>query len=102
MRRYCRSIELCDNYLRGYYGLKLASKELMDVLPKAGDAAGLPTPEQAENLNELATLKLWEIVKRGFREDRGWEGNDQAELIATRELLDRDELDILKDASKGK
>jgi hypothetical protein len=23
MRRYCRSIELCDNYLRGYYGLKL-------------------------------------------------------------------------------
>lgn len=23
MRRFCRSIELCDNYLRGYYGLKL-------------------------------------------------------------------------------
>ncbi len=25
MRRFCRSIELCDNYLRGYYGLKLVS-----------------------------------------------------------------------------
>lgn len=23
LRRFCRSIELCDNYLRGYYGLKL-------------------------------------------------------------------------------
>jgi ER membrane protein complex subunit 2 len=23
MRRYCRSIELCDGYLRGFYGLKL-------------------------------------------------------------------------------
>lgn len=25
MRRFSRSIELCDNYLRGYYGLKLVS-----------------------------------------------------------------------------
>ena len=23
LRRFCRSIELCDGYLRGYYGLKL-------------------------------------------------------------------------------
>ena len=25
IRRYCRSIELCDGYLRGYYGLKIVS-----------------------------------------------------------------------------
>ncbi len=25
VKRFCRSIELCDNYLRGYYGLKLVS-----------------------------------------------------------------------------
>ena len=25
MRRFCRSIELCDGYLRGYYGLTLVS-----------------------------------------------------------------------------
>ena len=25
IRRFCRSIELCDGYLRGYYGLKLVS-----------------------------------------------------------------------------
>lgn len=23
LKRYCRSIELCDDYLRGYYGLKM-------------------------------------------------------------------------------
>jgi hypothetical protein len=27
MRCYCRSIELCDDYLRGYYGLKLVGFE---------------------------------------------------------------------------
>lgn len=25
MRRFCRSVELCDDYLRGYYGLTLVS-----------------------------------------------------------------------------
>jgi ER membrane protein complex subunit 2 len=25
LRRFCRSIELCDDYLRGYYGLKLVT-----------------------------------------------------------------------------
>ena len=25
LKRFCRSIELCDDYLRGYYGLKLVS-----------------------------------------------------------------------------
>lgn len=25
LRRFCRSIELCDDYLRGYYGLKLVN-----------------------------------------------------------------------------
>lgn len=23
LKRFCRSIELCDDYLRGYYGLKI-------------------------------------------------------------------------------
>jgi hypothetical protein len=26
MRRYLRSVELCENYLKGYYGLKLVSQ----------------------------------------------------------------------------
>ena len=33
MRRFCRSIELCDDYLRGYYGLKLVSPHLSSLYP---------------------------------------------------------------------
>lgn len=31
MRRFCRSIELCDGYLRGYYGLKVVSSPASGV-----------------------------------------------------------------------
>lgn len=31
MRRFCRSIELCDDYLRGHYGLKLVRQD--DAVP---------------------------------------------------------------------
>ena len=27
VKRFCRSIELCDDYLRGYYGLKRVSQD---------------------------------------------------------------------------
>ncbi|KAG9992918.1 tetratricopeptide repeat domain-containing protein, partial [Aureobasidium melanogenum] len=35
-RSFCRSIELCDDYLRGYYGLKLTSQLLLEILSKSG------------------------------------------------------------------
>lgn len=52
MRRFCRSIELCDDYLRGYYGLKLVSPKQpcyfeartnnrADNLPPTSSALGL-------------------------------------------------------------
>src|SRR4051794_12958660 len=31
LKRFCRSIELCDDYLRAYYGLKLVSMLLCEV-----------------------------------------------------------------------
>ena len=101
MRRFCRSIELCDNYLRGYYGLKLTTTKLLEVYPKssrvsqsvsdpvAGDLAP-PTLRSIQKLNELATAKLGEIVRRGSVNEKGWSGYDEAELIAARELLNRD------------
>ncbi|KAL9096150.1 MAG: hypothetical protein Q9165_001673 [Trypethelium subeluteriae] len=101
MRRFCRSIELCENYLRGYYGLKLTTKKLLDVYPKSskhsqavsdpatGDLAP-PTLGSIQRLHELATEKLGEIVRRGSADERGWNDYDEAELIAVRELLDRD------------
>jgi len=52
----------------------------------------LPPPSVAsvEKLRELSTKKLSEIVRRSMGGERGWDGYDQAELIAARELLDRD------------
>jgi hypothetical protein len=121
-RSFCRSVELCDDYLRGYYGLKLVSS-LISILsfvfrlinkkqtsqhllvalsqssskpPKAQSAdatvGDLPPPSVAsvEKLRELSTKKLSEIVRRSMGGERGWDGYDQAELIAARELLDRD------------
>lgn len=99
LRRYCRSIELCDDYLRGYYGLKLTSSKLIEILNKAqrgssglDSAGGLIAPPlpAVESLNELATSKLGEIVRRGAAKQTDWDGYDPAELIAARELLDRD------------
>ena len=31
MRRFCRSVELCDNYLRGFYGLKIVSRTILQL-----------------------------------------------------------------------
>ncbi|GAM89261.1 hypothetical protein ANO11243_072980 [Dothideomycetidae sp. 11243] len=99
LRRYCRSIELCDDYLRGYYGLKLTSSKLIELLTKSQktsggfDASGgLNTPPlgAVESLNELATSKLGQIVRRGAAKQTGWDGYDEAELIAARALLDQD------------
>lgn len=120
MRRFCRSVELCDDYLRGYYGLKLVSMasmmqvrfesdttqttaRLIEAIPnannqkpqKASSEAGAgdqapPTLESVKKLNEIATSKLGEIVRRSSSGEKGWDGYKQAELIAARELLDRD------------
>lgn len=93
MRRFCRSIELCDDYLRGYYGLKLVSEtcyatprqftkrftqttdRLLNLLSKTATGAigamttthedELPVPsEQTLNqLNEKATSRLSQIAR---------------------------------------
>ncbi|KAF2725489.1 tetratricopeptide repeat domain-containing protein [Polychaeton citri CBS 116435] len=105
VRRFCRSVELCDDYLRGYYGLKLSTTRLIELMHKPGsgkqskassdaNATGgdLPVPpiEAIQTLNELATSKLTDIIRRGVAGESGWDGYSPAELIAARELLDRD------------
>jgi hypothetical protein len=121
LRRFCRSIELCDDYLRGYYGLKLVSgptdksllmlclpyasqtsSRLLKKLPQASRQSkldsGLPSPDIkiVERLNETATAKLSEIVRRSAGGESGWEGYDKAEVIAARELLNRDSSSITR------
>ncbi len=55
--------------------------------------AGLPLPDlkTVERLNEVATAKLSEIVRRSVAGERGWEGYEQAEVIAAKALLDTED-----------
>ena len=98
LRRYLRSIELCENYLRGYYGLNLTSQKLLALIPEASTSStkddtysdlALPTEGTVQALNEMAVTKLGEIVRKGSAKEMGWDGYDEGELKAARELLDR-------------
>jgi hypothetical protein len=48
----------------------------------------LPDLKVVERLNETATAKLSEIVRRSVNGESGWEGYEQAEVIAAKALLD--------------
>ncbi|KAF2710291.1 hypothetical protein K504DRAFT_377074 [Pleomassaria siparia CBS 279.74] len=97
LRYFCRSIELNDTYLRGYYGLKLVSQKLLPLLSDSTslkrnndeEEAG-PPPKLAtvKKLEELATSKLAEIVRQYNAGKTGWTGLDEAEVIAAKALLD--------------
>lgn len=58
----------------------------------------LQTPDLAvvEQLNEVATAKLAEIVRRNTSQDVGFQGYDAAEIIAAKELIDRDTATITR------
>lgn len=43
-----------------------------------------------KKLNELATAKLAEIVRRSTSGEKGWDGYNAAEIAAARALLDKD------------
>ncbi|KAK3377802.1 hypothetical protein B0H63DRAFT_451647 [Podospora didyma] len=95
LKRFSRSIELCDDYLRGYYGLKLVTTKLLKESAKLAkqaeeDGLVLPDTNTIERLNELATAKLSEIIRHSTAQDRGWRGYDQGEVAVARELLSED------------
>jgi len=103
MRRFCRSIELNDSYLRGFYGLKLTTDRLLTLqAPKRNNNDSspedlpLPSTTTIQKLHELATHKLAEIVRRGSAKEPGWGGYEEAEVIAVRELLDRDGAKVVR------
>lgn len=54
------------------------------------DDFAVPAPATLEKLNELATEKLSEIVRRYTAKERLWRGYDEAEVAAARELLAKD------------
>ncbi len=73
-----------------------ATGKLISTYPKGSqtkkndDTPALPVLKTAEALNQLATAKLAEIVRRGVAIEAGWEGYDAAELIAAQALLEKD------------
>ncbi|KAI4230104.1 MAG: hypothetical protein L6R36_000361 [Xanthoria steineri] len=81
VRRFCRSIELCNGYVRGYYGLKLASDRLLGTLSNSGKAdsqtsnnsrnheLAVPSVEVLQKLNESAISMLGEIARKARLDD---------------------------------
>ncbi|KAL2114087.1 hypothetical protein VUR80DRAFT_768 [Thermomyces stellatus] len=103
VKRFCRSIELCDDYLRGYYGLKQVTDKLLGDSkllkpPKQADdeAMAMPPRETLEALNEKATNKLAEIVRRHGAGEPLWQGYDEAEVMAARDLLSESEAQVVR------
>ena len=93
-KSFCRSVELCDDYLRGYYGLKLTTSKVLtmpnNVASIADEDVQPPTTAVVQRLNELATLKLEIIIRKASTKMAGWEGYEESEIIAARELLNRE------------
>lgn len=96
LKRFARSIELCDQYLRGYYGLKLVTDRILkspqgfDKRVDDGEFVLVDT-RTVEKLNELATAKLAEIVRRYSAREKDWRGYDESEISAARALLSQRE-----------
>jgi len=56
----------------------------------ADEDVKIPSLSIVLKLNELATSKLAESIRKHSTEEHGWDGYQEAEIIAARELLDRD------------
>lgn len=50
----------------------------------------LPSTHIIQKLEEIATNKLAEMIRNYKSGKKGWQGYEEAEIIAARELLDRD------------
>jgi ER membrane protein complex subunit 2 len=85
VQRFSRSIELCDDYLRGYYGLKLAVGKLLQTVSQAKAAPF--SQEKLKKLDQVASAKLKAIINARKAQVIGDGG--EAEVIAAQALLDR-------------
>lgn len=84
IHRFARSVELCEDYIRGYYGLKLATDKLIKTAASK-DPDALPS-ETVQRLNKLSVTKLTQIIKQNTSQTSG---PRKAELIAAQALLDQ-------------
>ncbi|KAL4811572.1 hypothetical protein BDV18DRAFT_11562 [Aspergillus unguis] len=80
-RYFCRSLELCDNYLRGFYGLALATSRLKQ--------AHLDRPEKEAymHLHGLAKDKLKGILATQYSLEPHLREYEENELTSVQRLL---------------
>ena len=64
----------------------LAESWKLKKLPES-DGFSLPNQKTIEKLNQAATEKLAEIVRRNGAQERAWQGYDAGEVAAARDLL---------------
>ncbi|PHH81187.1 hypothetical protein CDD80_20 [Ophiocordyceps camponoti-rufipedis] len=102
VKRFCRSIELCDDYLRAYYGLKLVTDRVLrgESRPRKQheEAEGFDMADDAtlQKLNQAATKKLVEIVHKYRAGEKLWQGYNVGEIAAARRLLDQTSADVVR------
>lgn len=78
-------------------GTLLSDPKLLKPSKQAdGEGMALPPKKTLEALNEKATAKLGEIVRRYSTGDVHWQGYDAAEIEATRQLLAKDEAQVVR------
>ncbi|KAK5090586.1 Inositol phosphatase SIW14 [Lithohypha guttulata] len=84
VRRFARSVELCQDYLRGLYGLKIATDKLSTSQPAR--TAEAISSDVVQQLNNMAATKLKHIIKQ---DSAHAVGPKKAEIIAAQALLDQ-------------
>ncbi|KAL4946911.1 hypothetical protein BDV06DRAFT_181894 [Aspergillus oleicola] len=89
IRHFCRSVELCDDYLRGFYGLVLAtSRSLNDHDPATTSEDPSSREMLSKRLHSLATEKLRGILQTQCSREPHLREYEEHELAAARKLLD--------------
>ncbi|RPA77241.1 hypothetical protein BJ508DRAFT_228915 [Ascobolus immersus RN42] len=111
VRYYSRSLELCDGYLRAFYGLKVVTRAVLggefgdvwsgekkkrSVVPGGEEEVVMQGRKVLEGLEALATRKLGEIVGHTKAGTKGWQGYDLAEVAAAEELLGGEEQRVVR------
>jgi ER membrane protein complex subunit 2 len=88
VQRFSRSIELCDDFLRGFYGLRVAADKLLQVANASkANADHVISADSLEKLALLARTRLEAILKD--RTSSRTSPAEDPEVIAAQELLDR-------------
>ncbi|KAL4870160.1 hypothetical protein BDV12DRAFT_184567 [Aspergillus spectabilis] len=89
IRHFCRSVELCDDYLRGFYGLALATyRSSSGKVPET--ILGNPPfgKDTLKRLHTLARQKLEGILSAQYSLEPHLRDHEENELAAVNRLLD--------------